>query len=276
MYMTPRKQQKIPTSQHPKTGTLIHACVLTIALLGTGITPAHAIEIAPGSSLRTDWIDTAVRPQDDLSGAANRGRATDHVSGDQLSVEEIYEKGFKRAADSHAPQGTPRQRIGDLYASFIDEATVENLGIGHISETLRDIDTIQDHKSASALIGSLVAHGIAVPISAAASDYPRYRRTDLLIVRYREASFASKIGPGSSADAMRVQQYLETLLTHAGDDNPRQSALQAIDFQRRLNASNATARTQSAPNQENFNRRRSRAPRRESDGRIEVRLAGIP
>ncbi len=46
---------------------------------------------------------------------------------DELSKERVRDI-IEEAAAKHAPAGTPEQKIGDYYATFMDEAAIEATG----------------------------------------------------------------------------------------------------------------------------------------------------
>ena len=123
------------------------------------------------SGIDTSALDPAVRPQDDLFGHVNgtwlattdiprdRGRygtfdmlreqAEEHV---RAIVEEV-------ASGSPAP-GTVAAKVGDLYASFMDEDRVESLGVEPLREDLERISGVRDAADVVRLLGSLGRQGV--------------------------------------------------------------------------------------------------------------------
>src|SRR5689334_15531098 len=92
-------------------------------------------------------MDLSIRPQDDLFGHVNgTWLATTEIPADRsawgpfVSLAEVSEHRVQAiieecAAGSPEP-GSPAQKIGDLYASFMDEARAEELGATPIQESL--------------------------------------------------------------------------------------------------------------------------------------------
>ncbi len=58
------------------------------------------------------------------------------------------------AVHANAAAGSPRQKIADLYTSFMDEAAIEKRGIAPISPELARVARISDAKSLAAYLGS--------------------------------------------------------------------------------------------------------------------------
>jgi putative endopeptidase len=58
------------------------------------------------------------------------------------------------AAHASAPAGSPRQKIADFYAAFMDEAAIEKRGIAPIQPELARVARITDGKSLAAYLGS--------------------------------------------------------------------------------------------------------------------------
>ncbi|GGE04353.1 peptidase M13 [Polymorphobacter glacialis] len=69
-------------------------------------------------------------------------------------------------AASTAAKGTETQKVGDYYASFMDEAAAETKGITPIKPILSGIDAIKDRKALAAEMGTLGRDGIDMPIGA--------------------------------------------------------------------------------------------------------------
>ena len=118
-------------------------------------------------------FDRSVRPQDDFYR---------HVNGQWLEATAIppdrsnygafslLEEGAERnlrsileeAAAANAPVGSDMQKIGDFYASFMDEATVEARALAPLEQEFRYIDSLASKKDVAGYIGrsqrSFVSH----------------------------------------------------------------------------------------------------------------------
>ncbi|MDT5046171.1 MAG: putative endopeptidase, partial [Mycobacterium sp.] len=106
------------------------------------------------SGLDLSNIDAGARPQDDLFGHVNgrwlteyeipADRATDGAFRSlfdraEVQVRDLITEVSEKAEKASAP-GTDEQRIGDLYASFLDEDTVEGRGVQPLLDELAAID----------------------------------------------------------------------------------------------------------------------------------------
>ena len=141
------------------------------------------------SGLDLTHLDTGVRPQDDLFGHVNgrwlaeyampADRATDGAFRALYDrAEEQVRELITEAATADAPEGTDEQRIGDLYASFLDERTVERRGLAPLHDELTLIDAAEDPGALAAVLGRLqrtgVGGGVGVYIDTDSKDSSRY------------------------------------------------------------------------------------------------------
>ncbi|OPX11055.1 M13 family metallopeptidase [Gordonia sp. i37] len=125
----------------------------------------------PASGLDLDWVDDAVRVQDDLFTHVNGKWLESHTIPEDRSVdgafhvlrdraEENVRDIIVEAAESNPESGTDAAKIGDLYGSFMDTEHIEALGIGPISGELEAIASISDVSELSARMGRLQRHGV--------------------------------------------------------------------------------------------------------------------
>jgi putative endopeptidase len=116
-------------------------------------------------------VDPRARPQDDLFGHVNghwlaeyaipADRATDGAFRSLFDrAEEQVRDLITEAADAEAPSGTDQQRIGDLYASFMDTDTVARVGVDPLLEELAAIDAAEDASALASLLGTLQRGGV--------------------------------------------------------------------------------------------------------------------
>ncbi|BBZ35889.1 M13 family metallopeptidase [Mycolicibacterium confluentis] len=123
------------------------------------------------SGLDLSYVDDHSRPQDDLFGHVNGRWLTDYEIPADRATDGAFRSLFDRAeeqvrdliteaAASNAPAGTDQRRIGDLYASFLDEAAVENRGVTPLLDELTQIDEAADADALAAVIGALQRAGV--------------------------------------------------------------------------------------------------------------------
>jgi neprilysin/putative endopeptidase len=134
-------------------------------------------------------LDTATRPQDDLFGHVNGRWLSDYeIPADRAAdgafrtlydrAEEQIRDLITEAADSNAADGTDEQRIGDLYASFLDEATVARIGVQPLLDELALVDAAETPDALAAVLGGLqrtgVGGGAGVYVDTDSKDSTRY------------------------------------------------------------------------------------------------------
>ena len=128
------------------------------------------------SGIEQAGFDKAVRPQDDLFRAVNGSwLAKTEIPADrsdygvfailaekaETDLREIIEN--CAASKDNAP-GSERQKVGDLYASFIDEARAEELGIRPIEARLAAVDAIQTKAELIRMLAELSKFGVSGPL----------------------------------------------------------------------------------------------------------------
>ncbi|MES2322183.1 MAG: M13-type metalloendopeptidase [Pseudomonadota bacterium] len=132
---------------------------------------------APLSGIDTQFIDQGVRVQDDFFA---------HLNGKWLKATEIpADKSswgtFAKLRDDITPQvramieaaqadknrkaGSEAQKIGDMYASFMNEAALEKLGYKPLAGEIARIRAMRDKKAIPAQIAHLSKIGVAGPYS---------------------------------------------------------------------------------------------------------------
>ena len=141
------------------------------------------------SGLDLSHVDEQARPQDDLFGHVNGRWLTDYVIPADRATDGAFRSLYDRAeeqvrdlifevAAANAAKNTDQQRIGDLYASFLDEQTVESRGVQPLRDELVPIDTAADADALAAVLGSLqrtgVGGGAGVYVDTDSKDSTRY------------------------------------------------------------------------------------------------------
>jgi predicted metalloendopeptidase len=135
--------------------------------------PAAAAERRSG--IDTSAIDPAVRPQDDFWQFANgRWLAASSIPADRAAWDtfsEVREKtqGQLRSAieaiDPNDKDHPERRKLADLYASFMDEAGVEQAGLTSLREPLAKIHALRDKADLPALFADLSRLWVRIPFT---------------------------------------------------------------------------------------------------------------
>ncbi|MBX5459868.1 MAG: M13 family metallopeptidase [Steroidobacteraceae bacterium] len=111
---------------------------------------ARKLSVKPGDDFfayaNGTWFDHFTIPED----RSSFGIFTKLDEQSQNRVRDIIEQ----AAASHPAPGTPEQKIGDYYASFMDEATLEAKGLTPVKAELDRIAALRTRKDVATLFGS--------------------------------------------------------------------------------------------------------------------------
>ncbi len=134
---------------------------------------------------------------------------------------------------------TPGSRIGDFYASFMDEAAVDAAGITPLRPMLARIQAIGDRSDFAAEAGRLFRQGVTAPFNGyIASDD---RLPDETIQRLLQSGLGLPdrdyyLRDDATLNEKRAayQAYLAQLLTLAGEGNAAERAAAVLAFERRI------------------------------------------
>ena len=118
-------------------------------------------------------IDRGVTPGDDFFGFANGAwMKSTEIPADRSSWGTggiVQERTAKRTADliaeaakQNAPAGSDARKIGDYYASFMDEATIETKGLAPLAPTMAAIAAIKDGPSLAKYLGGTLRADVDV------------------------------------------------------------------------------------------------------------------
>jgi putative endopeptidase len=160
------------------------AAALALALVTVNV---HAVEstfarraAAPPalkSGIDLTLVDPAVRAQDDFDGHVNdRWKAASQIPPDKASYSEwdklhdeteLRLRGLieaKANATDNAP-GSDGQKIGDIYASFMDEAKLERLDVAPLRAQFARIDAIRNQRDIASIIAHFNIIGVDAPFT---------------------------------------------------------------------------------------------------------------
>lgn len=133
------------------------------------------------SGIDLSYVDADARPQDDLFGHVNGRWLTEYqMPGDRATdgaFRSLYDRAEEQvrdlitgaaaaatsgteAAAPNAAQGSDEQRIGDLYASFMDEQTVAARGVQPLLDELAAIDAADSPDALAKVLGALQRTGV--------------------------------------------------------------------------------------------------------------------
>lgn len=161
-----------------KTTSFAIIVVLALAVgfyrVNTATPPATApAETALSSGIYVDNIDTNYRAQDDFYRYTNgKWLAATEIPADKSNygiftvladkAREDVQKIIENAGQSDKPEA---KKLADLYASFMDTATIEARGVAVLEPLLAEIEAIEDSDGLAAYFGAALRNGIAGPFS---------------------------------------------------------------------------------------------------------------
>jgi putative endopeptidase len=232
---------------------------LTISLLAGATHAAEAGKVAPpkagalrATGIAAEYIEPTVRAQDDFFM---------HLNGKWLKEVEIPSDksswgSFAKLRDDTLPQlrsiienaasqpnkaaGTDVQRIGDLYASFMDEAKLEQLGVAPLNGELAKIAALKDKSELPAMLAHLGRLGVNVPyvffIHQDAKDSTKYVPDMYQAgLGMPDRDYYLKTDDAKLADIRaKYLQHVEKSLALAGTKNAAAEAKAILDFETEL------------------------------------------
>jgi predicted metalloendopeptidase len=238
--------------------SLVASLVLISGCAGSGSSPpATPAEPAatpppppPPSGLLLSNFDRAVRPQDDLfrfvnghwlaateipADRSNYGAGSKLADDVEVNLRAIVEE----AASSDAAAGSEQRMIGDFYASFMDEARVEQLGVEPLADELARIEAIKGRAALVDYLARLQVLGINNPMGLAIDQDAK--RPDVYTI------YADQAGLGMpdrdyylsddqkfAATRDKYRQYAVDLLALAGRTDAARAAPAVVALETRL------------------------------------------
>ncbi len=128
--------------------------------------PAEASQ-APALGVDPAHMDTGARPQDDFFTYVNGGwLQRSEIPADRSrwgSFDELTERAEEdvlailneASADTKAAPASDTRKIGDLFTSFMDEATIDARALAPLADALADIDALDSHGELAAYWGQI-------------------------------------------------------------------------------------------------------------------------
>ena len=146
--------------------------LVLLASICAGAATAVAADTALSSGIQTADMDSAVRPQDDLFAYANgdwlrkveippdraRFGVDVQMTEQALSQMRVLIEAARNAVDPE------ERKVGDLYASFMDEARIEQAGLDAVLPELAAVSAIKSSEEIGPFIGRFVRLGEAAPL----------------------------------------------------------------------------------------------------------------
>ncbi len=215
---------------------------------------AHAPKLSSG--IDTRYEDPSVRPQDDLyrylNGKwldefvipADKGTYTAFAVVDDRTQEQLHSivdalaqsSAAGSAKDGGAEADADAQKLADLYASFMDEARLETLGLSPLAPTLAAIDALATKKQIPALIAQFNRTGIGAPYDCGVGPDPK--DSSHYAVSIHQSGLGLPDRDYYLKDDAKLKQardkyavHVESMLRMAGDPNAHESALSIVKLE---------------------------------------------
>jgi predicted metalloendopeptidase len=223
--------------------------------------PATPAAPAPLSGIDAQYEDRSVRPQDDiyryLNGKwldefqipADKGIYVSFTEVDDRTQEQLHtivDSLAARAAGGAAAGGTgdagadaDARKLADLYASFMDEARLEQLGLEPLQPVLSAIEHLRSKKEIPALIARLNQQGIDAPFDVGVSpdrkDSSRYAVSVAQSgLGMPDRDYYLKDDPKLKSVREQYVRHVEKMLSLAGDRRAEQEARSILKLETAL------------------------------------------
>ena len=227
--------------------TLSLSLIAAFASAGDVAKPA-----GPISGIDVQYIDPAVRAQDDFfvhlngkwlkatdipadkSSWGSFAKLRDDTQPQLLALIEAAQK------DKGAKAGSETRKIGDMYASFMDEARLEKLGYKPLTGELQRIRGMRDKKAVPSMIAHLSQIGVPVPYAIyvgqdarESTRYAAYVTQSGLGMPDRDY-YLKKDDEKLAKTRAAYEKHVEKTLAMAGEKNAAAAAKAILDFETQL------------------------------------------
>ena len=219
----------------------------TLALLASVAVTATAAAQKRTSGIDTSNFDRSIRPQDDFFRYVNGGwLKKTPIKGDATGAgafQELSERSrngmhelFEAAAKSPAPAGdqrpsvkvaangpdqAERAKIGDLYASYMDSARVERLGVKPLAGEMQAIAALTSSAQLPATLAHFARIGIQGPIGVNVGQDPKASSVNIVLVTQSglgmpDRDYYLRSDAKTVATRAKYVEYLTRMFTLAG------------------------------------------------------------
>jgi putative endopeptidase len=211
------------------------------ALLALAATAAPAgAQSGRALGIDTTNFDRTVRPQDDFFRYVNGGwLARSEIPSDASgwgAFQELRERSrnslhqlLEDASRSNAPVGSEERKVGDLYATYMDSARIEQLGITPLRGELATIAALQSPAQLPVTFAHFARLGVQGPFGVAVGQDPKRSSVNVVLVNQSGLGMPDRdyyLRQDAKTNAVRAAyaDYVTRLLTLAGQTDPAGSA----------------------------------------------------
>jgi predicted metalloendopeptidase len=219
------------------------------AVLAVGAASALPAQRALG--IDTAGMDRSVRPQDDFYAFANgnwqrntqipadRSSFGSFVTLTDASENAVHSILDEAVAARNAARGSDMQKLGDLYASYLDSAAIEAAGVNPVRPDLARINAATGRADYPALFASMARIGVGSPFAVGVGQDPK--ASDRYTVQARQSGLGLPdrdyyLSQDARLAATRTAYvtYMTRLLTLAGQPDPAGSAQRVLALETEL------------------------------------------
>ena len=215
---------------------------------GAAATAKSAKVSTLSSGIATEYIEAGVRPQDDFFEYLNgKWLKSTEIPADKASWGSFMQlrentlprlRGIiEKSAASNPAAATDAQRIGDFYASFMDEARLETLGATPLKSELDKIAALKDKSELPAVLARLGKIGVGVPFDFGIHQDNKDSTKYVADISQGGLGMPDRDYYLKADDAKlaaikgKYQQHVEKMLAMAGDKNAAANAKAIVDFE---------------------------------------------
>jgi predicted metalloendopeptidase len=225
------------------------AVAVALVLLAAPAAPAGA-QAARSIGIDTTYLDRSVRPQDDLYQFVNGGWLRKYPVPEDASrwsaASELNERSrdamhalLEEASRSAAPAGSEERKVGDLYASFMDSARIEALGVTPLKPELDRIAAVTAASQLPAAFARLARLGVTRPVAVTVGQ--DQKRSSVNIVQISQSGLGLPdrdyyLTQDARMTAVRKEYvaYMARLLSLAGRTDPEGAAARVLALETSL------------------------------------------
>ncbi len=213
------------------------------------VTPQPTAGNALASGIDRANFDPSVRFQDDLYRAVNGtwlnkteipadrpdyGAFTALIDKAEVDLHKIIEE---CAAAKDNPPGSERQKVGDLYTSYMDEDHIEKLGMTPVLPRLAAVDAIKTKEDLVRTLAELNKLGIGGPFACGVTTDAKHSDQHILGLGQAGLGLPDRdyyLDPKFKSKLAAYQVYLEKLLTLAKIPNAKQAAADIVALETQI------------------------------------------
>jgi putative endopeptidase len=224
--------------------TLGRFVVVGAVAVAAAASPAEAQTSGQALGIDTTNFDRSIRPQDDFYRFVNGGwvRRTD-IPQDAASwgaFNELHERSraalhtiVEQAQHSNAAPGSELRKVGDLYASFMDSARIESLGLAPLRSDMTAIAAIGSPADLPVAFARVARVGVQSPFAVAVGPDQKRSRENIVTVGQSGLGLPDRdyylLQDGKMRSTRQAYQgYVARLLTLAQQPDPDGAAARIL------------------------------------------------